>query len=158
MARFRFSLQQVLDQRFREERRKQRAVAALERERLELEEEIRSRQRQIVACKSDLRGMLGGAGPGRIDLRGVRHQMNASLGMATSTQPLAIRLAGVHQRLRSARQELMEAATARKAVEQLKNRRYEQWLAEERRREDTLLDEVSTARFARRTIDEEHRP
>lgn len=158
MAKFRFALEQVLQQRLREERRRQRDVAELERERLRLEEAIRSRQRSIVSCKDDLRSMLDPGDrdrPRRLDLRSVRHQMHASLHLTSSTQPLAIELAGVHQRLESARGRLREATTARKAVEQLKARRYEEWKREQDRRETNLLDEIATTRAARSDRDEE---
>ncbi len=138
MARFRFSLQPVLEHRVTIEREKQRAVAALERERLGLEDAIRVCQQAIKAEHSEARGRLIGT----LDVRAVRQQGAAALRHAAAARRAVLRLAGVHQRLASARAELLEAARKRKAVELLRERRYEQWKQDQSRREAGALDEL----------------
>lgn len=138
MARFRFNLQPVLEHRVMIEREKQRAVAILERERLGLEDTIRACQRAIEAEQSEARGRLVGL----VDLRAVRQQGSAALRHAASARRAVLRLAGVHQRLVAARAELLEAAKRRKAVELLRERRYEQWKQDQSRREAGALDEL----------------
>lgn len=150
MARFRFELQNVLDQRLREERARQRVVAELERERVLLESEIRACREMALRESLDLRERLT---PGvAVDIDAVRVQANASLGVLARAQAAVVRLSGVHQRLDRARLELLEAATARRAVELLRDRRIEQWKRDELRREQLVLDDIAGASFARRAM------
>ncbi len=146
MARFRFELEAVLEQRRGVEREKQLAVATLEAKRLEIEDEIRGHQRQLVQEKSDLREHLGSARAGGergVDLRTVRMQANASLHLVARAQQAVLRLAGVHHRLDAARVGLIEATTRRRAVEVLKERRFEAWKDAQDRRENAALDEMA---------------
>lgn len=148
MARFVFPLQALLEQRENVERSRQLAVAAIERERLELELRVSACQQQIRSHKGDLRDLLAGSSPralqGGVDTRTVRLQASASLHAQASAQRLALQLAGVYRRLQSAQVELRKATTARKAVETLKQRRYEEWKREQSRRETAALDELAT--------------
>jgi flagellar export protein FliJ len=152
VPKFHFELEVVLEQRRAVERTRQLAVAALERQRMDLEDRIREFQRQIVSEKQDLREALsvGGSGGGvAVDLRHVRMQAGASLRLVGKAQHTVIQLAGVHKRLEASRQELVHATTRRKAVEVLKERRFELWKSEEKRREDGALDELSVMRSGR---------
>lgn len=153
MAKFRFPLEALLEQRSAVEKSRQLAVAALERERIELEGLIGDRQRQIRSHKDDLRALLTGVGadgtPQSVDTRTVRLQANASLHAQVGTQRMALQLAGVYRRLEAERAELMRATTARRAVETLKTRRLEAWKRELNRKESTMLDEMATMAVSR---------
>lgn len=148
MAKFIFKIQPVLKHRKRLEREKQRSVAVLERERVELETDLKQHQGLISDEKQALRdclvGLQDGTRTGSFGL--IRVQANASMSLVTKAQRLAIRLAGLHQRLGAARSELLEAMTARKAVEALKERQYEQWKAEQRKKEAAEQDEIAVMR------------
>lgn len=154
MVRFRFNLQALLDQRSHVERQKQLAVAAIERQRADVQDQISARQAEIRSHKDDLRALLAPLrqGEGGVDLRTARLQANASLHVQARTQRLALQLAGVYKRLEAARHELREAATRRRAVELLKQRRFEAWKLNERRRESNELDEIATLRAARGAV------
>lgn len=172
MARFKFGLQRLLDHRERLEQEKQKAVAELERQRVQLEGRIREHQRSIVDTRSELRQALLGErlGPagvvptgvrahhdrerGSVSFADVRSQAAASLGLVMKTQQLAIGLAGLHRRLDAARLELLKAATDRKAVELLREKRRRRWLEEENRRETARLDDLTAARAARRAVED----
>lgn len=145
MARFRFQLEPVLRHRASVERQKQTAVAALERDRLALEGIIRASQGAIEAERSATRALL----LGRVDLAAARRQGSAAAHHAAAARQAALRLAGVHQRLAAARAELLEAAKRRKAVELLKERRYQQWRADETRRDAGAIDELVVSRAGR---------
>ncbi len=127
------------------EREKQRAVAVLERERLDLEDAIRACHRAIEGEHAAARGRLVGV----LDLREIRQQGAAALRHAAEARRAALRLSGVHQRLGAARAELLDAARRRKAVELLRERRYEQWKLNESRREAGMLDELVVMRHGR---------
>lgn len=149
MKGFEFDLQAVLDARVAQERRCQVVVAGIERRRAELEERIREMQRALVGSREDLREHLG-ASAGAVDLRGVRLQASASLGLLGKAQRAVFELAGVHRRLDAARLDLLRAATRRKAVEALRDRRLEAWKREQKRREDAALDELNVMRAGAR--------
>lgn len=149
---FVFTLQALLDLRAHAERQRQHAVAALEKTRLELEADLRARQNEIRSYKEDLRARLGGTPDGQpqpVDFRTVRLQARASLDAQARTQRLALQLAGVYRQLDDARALLRRAATERKAVELLKQRRYEEWQDQQKRVENAAMDEIGTMRAAR---------
>lgn len=146
MAKFKFQLEAVLKQRAAVERTKQLAVAAIEQERVAAENEISTCQQAIDREKREMRDMLA---PGaRVDLRGVRLQAGSSLAMMGAASRAVFKLAGVTKRLDLARTELLRATTARKAVETLRERRYEQWLEEQKLKESAALDEMAVIRAA----------
>lgn len=147
MARFRFELEPLLTQRRREERDRMKAVAEIERERVEIHE---AAMRLALAQRDEreaLRGEL--AVSAGVDLGRVRLQSNASLHGLRKTHELALQGAAVLKRLETARRALIEATTRRRAVELLRERRYEAWLAAERAKEARELDELVTARHGR---------
>jgi flagellar FliJ protein len=150
MARFRFPLQAVLDQREAAEKERQRAVAELERERVAIEGEISGCQELIAGSHADVRALLGG---GVVSLLDVRRDVSAAVRADATARRAALRLAGVHRRLTAARGALLQAARARRAVELLKERRYEQWRADERRREAAETDELAVMRAGRDGIE-----
>ncbi len=152
MAKFRFNLETLLAQRVREEEAKQRDLAAIERERLDIEHQILDAQRAIADQKNDLRTALAPNQAGAaVDLRSVRLQSHASLHSLGSLQRLAVKLAGVHQRIERARNELLKATADRKAVDLLRQRRYDAWLREESKKEASAVDDMVNARAARRS-------
>jgi flagellar export protein FliJ len=147
---FVFELEPLLRQRRRVEQEHQREVATLERARLAIEDRIRAAQTSIGEARAVLRDELGGAAPGRrVALDAVRLQMNASLYMTGRAQQAVLELAGAHKRLEAARVELMKATTARRALELLRERRFDEWKREQQRREDRELDEINTQRASR---------
>ncbi len=147
MARFRFELEPLLEQRRREERDRMKAVAEIERERVEIED---AAMRLALAQRDEreaLRRELSGAAG--VDLGRVKLQSNASLHGLRRTHELALSGAAVLKRLEAARRGLVEATTRRRAVELLRERRYEAWLGAERAKEARALDELVTARYGR---------
>lgn len=151
MARFVFQFEAVLTQRRSEERRAQLAVAAVERDRERVEEYIRECQRGVMAARADLREHL--VEGTRVNLHAVRLQAGASLSLVGRAQRAVLELAGVHKRLDAARLDLLRAAIRRKAVEALRERRREAWLAEQKRREAAELDELMVMRAGRTEAD-----
>lgn len=141
MPSFRFKLQPVLDQRERIEEQRTLEVANLERERLVIEDRLRSLQSRIAGAKDDLRSRLAAPGSSVI-ITDIRLQANASLYMSAQAQRVVLELAGAYQRVEHARKRLLEATTARKAVETLRERRRAEWKHEQARREQAQLDEI----------------
>lgn len=160
MARFRFKLEALLEQRRRLEKDRQRLVAEAERERLAIEQRLRACQRAISASKADLRDALVGPVPSMgapgagVDVHSVRLQAGASFHLAAEAQRLAIALSGAHRRWEAARRALLEAARDRKAVETLRDRRFEEWKREQARAETAAVDELVVMRAGRVREDE----
>jgi flagellar export protein FliJ len=152
MPRFVFELEAVLKQRLAEERERQLAVAALEREKSQLEDLIRSYQRDLTSERDELRDQLDATrtGAATLDLRGVRFQAGASLRLVTLAQRAVLQLAGVHKKIDAARLLLLQATTRRKGVEMLKERRYDEWRLEQKKKEEAALDELNVVRASRR--------
>lgn len=135
-------------------------VARIERERIEAQDEIRAHQRAIEREREALRRMLddqrdaagtrgvpGEPDPvGLVDIRGVRQQAAAAVRMTAVAQRAAVRLAGIHRRLDSARLDLLQAATRRRAVELLRDKRRAEHAAMERARDSAMTDELATMR------------
>ena len=141
MRKFVFKLRPVLELRERVEEEKQRAVALLERERVELEDRLRTVQQSIDGARSEQRDML--AAGAAVQVHGVRFQAGAVMAAMGRAHALAIELAGVLKRLEAARAELLRAAAARKAVELLRDRQREEWRMEMGRREILELDDIA---------------
>ncbi|MCC6676959.1 MAG: flagellar FliJ family protein [Phycisphaerales bacterium] len=152
MAKFIFELESVLEVRRGVERNQQLAVARLERQRIDIEDRIREYQRQLTLERRDMQAHLNaeaGSRGGGVDLDAVRLQASASLHLVGKAHQEVIRLAGLHRKIDAARLELLKATTDRKAVEVLRQRRFEAWSAEQRRREAVALDEINTMRAGR---------
>lgn len=145
MARFRFTLQAVLQHREMIEEQKQRAVAVLEAERVRLEGVIRGYQEGIGREKHDMRAALA-----RGDIPAARMQSGASVRLAAAAQRAVLELAGVHRRLEAARAELLEATKRKKAVARLKERRLEEWKTQQARLELAAVDELAVMAAARK--------
>lgn len=143
---FRFNLQPVLEQRERLERDRKIALAAIERERLELEDRLRALQRDIAMTKMDVRSRLSGGG---VNLPELRMQSAASLHQVGMAQRLAIELAGVYARIEMARAALLKASADRKGVDLIREKRLAEWTYEQQRRENAQLEEVAAQQFIR---------
>lgn len=147
MATFVFKLAPVLKQRLAAERQRQAAVATLETRRVELEDQLRAFQRGLEEAREAWREMLSGGSVGAADIRGAGMQAVASLAGQARAQRVVVQLAGVHANLAKARAELAQAMKARRAIEILREKQYEEWRAEERRRDAAAMDEIA-ARMA----------
>jgi len=156
VRKFAFRLEPVLEMRRRAEEERQRVVALLERERLEVEEKLRAVQRSIEAARQEQREMLSAGGP--VAVHGVRLQAGAAMAAMGRAHHLALELAGVMKRLESARGELLRAAAARKAVELLRERQLEQWRQEMGRREIADLDDIAAGLRLLAAREEAERP
>ncbi len=148
MPRFIFPFEVLLETRCRAEEDAQRAVAQIERQRLELEESLRRQQRNIAQDKDALRTELTGP----LNMRGLRLAAHASLHLIRKAQQVVLQLAGLHQRLEAKRARLIEATRARRALELLRERRFEQWKKALNKAENAALDELSVIAFARKEV------
>lgn len=149
MAKFRFKLDVLLNARKRAEDRCRCDVAALERERQGLEDSLRLRQERIGESRRSVRDHL----VGRIESSAVRMQANASLSLMRDAQRTVLELAGLHRRLQEARRLLTDAAVKRRAIELLRDRRFQEWRRHQVRREQAGQDELAIISAARTRLE-----
>jgi flagellar FliJ protein len=140
MPRFRFPLEPLLKARRHEERKKQLAVAVLERQRLELEDTLRRQNVFIEAGRRSLADRLQGS----IDIDALRTHARATIKAMQHANRLVLEIAGVHKRIETARGELVEATRDRRAVELLRERRFDAWKARIEKAEDADTDELAS--------------
>jgi flagellar FliJ protein len=148
MAKFRFEFDPLLKARKRAEEVHQRMVAAIERQRMEIEDSLRRQQAIIAHGKQSLRQGL--VGP--VDTQSLRLHAASSMQMMRSAQRSVLELAGIHKRLETARTALVEAAKERRAMELLRDRRFSQWKAAIEKRDTATMDELAVIAAARRHL------
>lgn len=154
MAKFKFPLEPLLKARRMTEQQKQRAVATIEQERLRLEENLRHQQAVIAEGKRSLKASM----VGQLDVQQLRMHAASSLHVMRKAQRVVLELAGVHRRLEAARSELIEAARNRRAVELLRERRFEQWKAALDKAEVNAMDELAVIAAARQSEQQKEQP
>ncbi len=145
MGGFRFELEAVLRQREHAERVEQVAMGTIDRERLALEAELGAAQGEIEDEQAELRRRLVGA-----RFATVRDQALAVGVIERRAAGIARRLAETLERLEKARERLVRASADRRAIELLRERRYETWRREQLRKEQRTLDDVVSGASARR--------
>ena len=142
MAIFTFKLEPVLKMRKHAENLLRREVAQLEQAKTALEDGLRSRQQRLSDSKKSVRDQLVGS----LDLSHVRLQASAAMGIMRDAQRNVIELAGLHRQLEEARSKLAGAAQERRAIELLRERRYDEWRSDLNRKEEAAYDDMSTTR------------
>lgn len=147
MAKFVFRLEAVLKQRRIEEDRRRLVVAELERKRLALEDRLGELRAELELERSHHRAGLSRT---RLHMDEARHQAFAIGRLEGQARQETLRLAGLLQRLEVARADLLKATTARKGLERLRERRYEEWMWEQERREAAGIDDVVTSAYGRK--------
>ena len=125
---------------------RQIAVADLERQRLDLEDSLRRQQQFISAGKRSLQDRLLGS----VDITALRMHAGSTIQLMRRANQIVLELAGVYKRLDAARGELIEATKDRRAIELLRERRFEQWKAAINKAEDAAIDELAVQAAARK--------
>lgn len=146
MARFEFKLDPVLRHRQMVEEQCQRDLAQFLRQQMILRTQITDLQQTIVSDKRAMADSL----VGQVDVVRIRQHGLHSNRVALRVQQIALELLKLRQQIEQARQKLLDATKARKAVELLKSKHYERWMAEQRRAETRETDEMATQAYARR--------
>lgn len=148
MARFVFRFETLLDQRRRLEDERQRDLAKLLRQRMIFEDELGRIQQTITQSKHEMAGAL----VGKVDLSAVASFARFSGQAAQRAREIVIRLAALQNQVNAARQKLLEATRARRALELLRDRHLQQWKKHQQRREARQIDELNSQRYARDMI------
>ena len=152
MARFKFKLAGVLRHRRQIERQKQRDLAVAQAQVRQTESELRALNDSMQATTEDVRRnrLIG-----TLDLAFLAAHRRYLFAMQQKGRTLAQRMLLQQRAVDAARQVLAEAAKKRKAIEKLRERRWEEWLAEQARNETAELDEVAQQMALASRMDEE---
>jgi len=145
MRPFTFKLEGVLRQRHRTEQTHQQRVALIQRERMGVIEALETIRRELDLERGDLRQRLGSP---HGKLSEARAQLLAISAMQQRQARAHATLEEIEARLASAQRELARAAGERRAVELLRDRRYEAWRREGARQEQRALDDLTTRAWA----------
>ncbi len=140
MSRFVFKLEPVLRARQAVQRQQQRSVARLEHQRVALEQKLREQQERLRSGQEALRERMIGS----VDTDQLRLHAKSALAVTRNAQSMVIDLAAIHQELQSARLSLLEARKQCLAIEILRQRRYEKWQQEQSRKDQAILDDMSS--------------
>ena len=164
MGRFIFTLDPVLKQRLREEERAQQELAERERERQEIERVVRRiesrmreaqrewRDRLLGTASGNATGMIAG---GAVDVREVRMQAGSTIREMAELKRTVLTLASAQRRVAEARAALLHAARSRLAIQDLRERRWNEWRAERGRSEQRTLDDLVVMGHGRAASDEQ---
>lgn len=139
MARFVFQLDGVLRQRKDIEQRRQRELARIDSQMSQLQIELRQLNLDVQTATVEMRQQHL---VGRLDLSFLAAHRRFMQAMQRKAMTLVQRMSLVQKQVDQARAALLEAAKARKAVEKLRERQYERWLADVNRREAAEMDEI----------------
>jgi flagellar FliJ protein len=142
MKKFRFSLGTVLKVREQKERLAQQEVQAVESQLKMIRDKVEELKQEGEALYQSLPGQVGRA-LSAADLRGQFDYLQYLNQLIAYQEDEAMRVNNI---LAGKRHELMEAAKERKAIEQLRDRRFEEWQAETRLEEQNFLDELAVLR------------
>lgn len=146
MARFRYSMQSILDIKLKMETQAKQEFSAA-RAALDREEE------KLALLFDRKRGYEVKAGEllaGTLDIQEIEENQAAILSMDRFIADQRIRVAAAERNLERAREQLTEVMKERKTHENLKEKAFDQFLVEENRREGKEIDELTSYVYGKR--------
>jgi flagellar protein FliJ len=139
MARFVFNLEAVLKQRKHIEQARQRDLAVVQAQMTALQNELKSMNDTVQTATEDMRRHHL---TGKLDLGFLAAHRRFTIAMQRKAMTLVQKIALVQRQVDEARQALADAAKDRKAIEKLKEKQHQQWLADLHRKEAEQMDEI----------------
>jgi len=151
MAAFVFQLEGVLRHRKNIERERQRELAGAAAQMQQLRSELQDLDGKMREAMVELRerGLIG-----RLDMSYLGAHRRFAAAMQQRAMVLAQRMALSQRQVDDRRKALAEAAKERKVMEKLRERHYERWLEDVKRREMQDLDEMGMQLSYRQARDE----
>lgn len=141
MAGFRFRLEGVLRHRRDIERDRKRELAEALGRLAALQDELAEIARQVRQADAELRG---GGLAGRLDMSFLAAHRRFVASMHQKALAVAQRIRAAQARVDQARSAAVEAATERKVIEKLRERKLVAWTESARRQEAQAFDEINT--------------
>ena len=148
MARFRFELEALLAKREREELDAQVAFAAAKRDRDAVARKVTALD-ATIADERDARRRAGQGGQ-TLEMREIRQQSAVIASLLAQRDAAARQERALAEVQEQRRAELSTRSSAKRAIELLRERRYEEWKRERDRAEARELDDLVVMRHAMR--------
>lgn len=146
MARFRYSMQSILDIKMKLETQKKQAFSAARAVLDQEEERLEGLSMRKRGYEEEAVGLLRG----NLNLRDITENQTAILRMDGFIADQRVRVFAAERNLEHARVEMTEAMKERKTHENLREKAFEQFLAEENRREGKEVDELTSYVYGQR--------
>ena len=146
MARFRYSMQSILDIKMKMETQKKQAFSAARAVLDQEEERLEGLSVRKRGYEEEAVGLLCGD----LNLRDIVENQTAILRMDGFIADQRVRVSAAERNLEHARVEMTEAMKERKTHENLKEKAFEQFLMEENRREGKEVDELTSYVYGQR--------
>ena len=146
MARFRYSMQSILDIKMKMETQKKQAFSAARAVLDKEEERLEGLSMRKRGYEEEAVGLLCG----NLNLRDISENQTAILRMDGFIADQRVRVSAAERNLEHARVEMTEAMKERKTHENLKEKAFEQFLVEENRREGKEVDELTSYVYGQR--------
>ena len=150
MARFRYSMQSILNIKQKMETQAKQefgaAKAALDRE----EEKLRNFQERKQNYEKEAEQLLAGT----LNLRAIEDNKAAILCMDDYIAAQQVRVKAAEKSMEDARERLAQVVMERKTHETLKEKAFQQFLADEKKREGKEVDELTSYTYGQRKKDD----
>ena len=146
MARFRYSLQSILNIKLKMETLAKQEFAAAKNA-LDREEE---RLRKLKARKTYYEEQAGSLLSGKLNIRDIEDNNEAILRMDEYIEEQIVRVEKAEAALNAAREKLTEVMKERKTHESLREKAFESFLQEENRQESKAVDELTSYTYGQK--------
>lgn len=150
MARFRYSLQNVLDIKLKMESQAKQAFAAAKNALDEEEAKLFNLKKRKRHYETEAARLLAG----RLDLRKIEENNEAIARMEEYILLQKLQVKDAENRLEKAREYLAEVMKERKTHETLREKAFEEFRQEENRRESKEIDELTSYTYGQKQVEE----
>lgn len=154
MARFRYSMQSILDIKLKMETQAKQEFSAARAVLDEEEQRLQELKNRRNAYETEARRLLSDSAGG-INLRAVRESRVAMTVMDDQIEKQKVRILAAERTLEQARVKLTEVITERKTHEKLKEKAFEQFLESEKKRESKEIDELTSYVYGQKGKEQE---
>lgn len=150
MARFRYSMQSILDIKMKMETQAKQEFSSA-RAALDEEEE---RLQGLIGRKHGYEQEAAGLLEGTLNLRAIEDNKAAIIFMDDYIAGQRLRVAAAEKKLEQARERLTEVMMERKTHESLKDKAFQQFLTDEKKQESKEVDELTSYTYGQRKKDD----
>lgn len=150
MARFRYSMQSILDIKMKMETQAKQEFGSA-RAALDEEEE---RLQGLIGRKHGYEQEAAGLLEGTLNLRAIEDNKAAIIFMDDYIAGQRLRVAAAEKKLEQARERLTEVMMERKTHESLKDKAFQQFLTDEKKQESKEVDELTSYTYGQRKKDD----
>lgn len=146
MARFRYSMQSILNIKLKMETQAKQEFSAARAALDEEEERLRALFARKAGYEEEAEGLLAGI----LDLRAIEENKMAVVCMDNYIAEQRVQVAKAERNLERARERLTEVMMERKTHETLKEKAFQQFLMDEKRQESKEIDELTSYTYGQK--------